>query len=343
MNIFLHADGGPGIGLGHASRCSALAATLVREGHHSIIAVDPSLGLREFIERQGAHVIECKSDCVTIRDEAEKSAADIVVIDSYRWQSSDFYALRGDWSVVAFDDEATRELPVQGIINGAPAAEQLKYKALPSTKFWLGAPYQILRDAFRDAVERSPAGPVRNMIVLVGGDDPLNLLPILAEHLENVVTKLVTPFAVDLICGPFARPLELSRRKIVSVVRNPPDLYQRMCSADLALSASGQTLYELARCGTPTIAFCSGADQNHNLATLAQAGVVMDTGDATKQNWLVGVDRAMQVLVPDSAFRERMSQRAQRLIDGKGSNRLVEVLGRLVKPGLPLRSDSVSH
>jgi UDP-2,4-diacetamido-2,4,6-trideoxy-beta-L-altropyranose hydrolase len=330
MNVLLHADGGPGVGLGHASRCSALAAALVRAGHRAVVAVDPTLGLDDYLEKRGAQAIACPANAQALRDEAQRRGTDLIVIDSYRWLAPDFLALAGDWSIVAFDDEATRELPVDGIINGAPTAESLAYKAVPDTRLWLGTPYQVIRDEFRMVPVREPAGEVRRMIVLVGGDDPLRLLPLLAPYLDAVATAITPSFLMELICGPFTPPPDIAGLAHVNLLRNPTDLRQRMLAADLAISASGQTLYELARCGVPTVAFCSGADQRHNLAALARQGVVWDTGDATEPGWLTAVSEAIRALSSDPARRNEMIGKAQQLIDGRGAERLAVELEQWV-------------
>ena len=106
-----------------------------------------------------------------------------------------------------------------------------------------------------------------------------------------------------------------------------------MSGADLAISASGQTLYELARCGTPTIAFCSGPDQIHNLTALAKANVVWNAGDAASHHWARDIGAAITALIGDTARRAAMSKTGQTLIDGLGAERLVSALESLrIKP-----------
>jgi UDP-N-acetylglucosamine:LPS N-acetylglucosamine transferase len=156
----------------------------------------------------------------------------------------------------------------------------------------------------------------------------------LADILQEAAERLVTPFKSELICGPFMALPDLHGMSYVEAVRNPPDLEKRMIRADMAISASGQTLYELARCGTPTIAFCSGPDQVHNLFALAASGVVMSTGDATELEWSREIRAAIVFLLGNSAKRTAMSQAGQSLIDGLGADRLVEVITLLGTSGL---------
>src|SRR5262249_40429837 len=157
-----------------------------------------------------------------------------------------------------------RRLPVDGVINGAPVAPTLKYDVPSGAELWLGIQYQIVRDAF---VQQSPhvvRSVVERMIVLAGGGDPLKVLEPVAGCVWRTVGNVSPPIRVDLICGPYADVPHFDGQRGVSILRHPPDLAARMADADLAVSAGGQTLYELARCGTPTVAFCLGPDQAYN-------------------------------------------------------------------------------
>ena len=339
MKVLIHADGGPGVGLGHVMRCAALANQLSRQGHMALIAVESALEISAHMLRHGVEVITCAATDGAIREVAIDMASNCIVIDSYRWTANDFFNLKGSWTVVAFDDEALRELPVDAVINGAPTAIELRYLTTDNTLLWLGPAYQIVRDDFRLMPPREHIGAVNRVIAMVGGDDQLGLLPILARLLDVAAEN--GSFIADVICGPFTPFPEIHDLNNVTILRNPIDLHERMAGADLAISAGGQTLYELARCGTPTISFCSGPDQIHNLAALAKANVVWNTGDATSPHWAREVDAAITRLIGDIGLRTAMSQAGQALIDGLGAERLVSALESLRIE--PLSSIKYSH
>ncbi len=334
MKILIHADGGSTIGLGHVMRCVAIAKQFIRQGHSAQIAVDSALGLVDILLAQGAEVLCCPASPSAVRQAAMDLEVDGLIIDSYRWTAEDFRAVKGNWTVVAFDDEALRELPVDAVINGAPAAADLNYQTASHTRLWLGPAYQIVRDDFRHLPSRVYFTEVKRVIALVGGDDPLRLLTNLARLLDTAASD--NSFTADVICGPLAPMPVLSGLQHVTIHRNPPDLCDKMARADLAISASGQTLYELARCGTPTIAFCTGPDQIHNLAALAKANVVLNAGNAVAPDWARSIDVGINELVKSSARRASMAKAGQALIDGLGAERVVNALETLRH--LPLSS-----
>lgn len=339
MKVLLHADGGAGVGLGHATRCSALSAALVRDGQSTRIAVTAASDLAGFLSRLGASTVESPADSGSIVERALAFGADAVVIDSYRWAASDFAHVRErGLPVVAFDDEGRRRLPVDAVVNGAPAATDLSYDVLPLTRRWLGPSFQIVRDAFRELPPREISRRVDRILVLVGGGDPLGLLPSLTECLARLAGATDAGPQVEVICGPYAAVPAVDRLPRVEVVQDPPDLPDRMVRADLAVSAGGQTLYELARCGTPTIAFCAGPDQAHNVQALAVAGAIVSIGDARSRGWLTRLTDAVQQLAGDEALRAALSCCARQVIDGRGADRVRDGILQLLDE--PRRSAS---
>jgi UDP-2,4-diacetamido-2,4,6-trideoxy-beta-L-altropyranose hydrolase len=331
MRVLIHPDGGTNIGLGHASRCSAIANALIRLGHEIRVLVEPESRLAEYLSRFQLPVIEGLTSSAGIQAQADQFIADLIVVDSYRWVEADFKAIRcrGRF-IVAFDDTARIRLPIDAVINGAPGAVNLQYQSLAETRLWLGPAYQVLRDEFLGLPMRKLADTVKNLIVLLGGDDPLSLMAQLAPRLNVIAGEMRPSFQVEIICGPYAQMPNTDGLVHVKVSRHPVNLRERMQAADLALSASGQTLYELASCGTPTIAFCTGEDQANNLTALSKAGVTWDTGQANSPKWIANVEDAIRIISADYDRRQQMSTLAQSLIDGRGADRLADKLQNLV-------------
>jgi spore coat polysaccharide biosynthesis predicted glycosyltransferase SpsG len=326
VKVLLYADGGVGIGLGHAARCAALTAELIKSGHSALVAIDDNAGLERYLATQNCPFILVSASGETLLNLALETQADIVVVDSYRWGIAEFTRLRSNCVVVAFDDEGFRQLPVDAVINGAPSAAQIAYKVSEETELWLGPRFQVVREGFTTLPKKDRFTPLRRVICLVGGDDSLGLLPLLAYLLERSASKLKFKITVELVCGPYVKVPSIKQSECVRILVDPADLPQRMAEADLAVSAAGQTLYELARCGTPTIAFSTGRDQERNLSDLANTGFLVSTGDASQTEWPEKLEAAFGTVANNDLLRAYMSKIGQTLIDGFGSSRLVEAI-----------------
>ena len=102
-----------------------------------------------------------------------------------------------------------------------------------------------------------------------------------------------------------------------------------MSAADLAVSGGGQTLYELAATGVPTVALCLADNQEPNIAALA--GVSLLSAGRLPEAAADGfhrIEEGCRQLAADRALRQRLSDAGRSLIDGQGAARVAEVILR---------------
>jgi spore coat polysaccharide biosynthesis predicted glycosyltransferase SpsG len=94
----------------------------------------------------------------------------------------------------------------------------------------------------------------------------------------------------------------------------------------MAVVAGGLTMHEALVTGTPAIAVCQEVWHQPFLARLfATEGVMIDLGLGQEvSEHAIGSTTAELAL--DTSRRERMSRAGQRLCDGKGTERVVDVL-----------------
>jgi spore coat polysaccharide biosynthesis predicted glycosyltransferase SpsG len=91
-----------------------------------------------------------------------------------------------------------------------------------------------------------------------------------------------------------------------------------MLEADLAISGGGQTTFELAATGVPTVAIRMAKNQTLTLETLAEAGALVRGGDAEDPALAASVTAALETLLEDGDRRAAMSRRAREAVDGRG-------------------------
>jgi spore coat polysaccharide biosynthesis predicted glycosyltransferase SpsG len=103
-------------------------------------------------------------------------------------------------------------------------------------------------------------------------------------------------------------------------------MYPLMSRCDLALTAAGQTLYELAALGRPAVAIEMAANQRPQLAALQQAGTVIAAGAATDQDIADCAATRLAELARDRVSLSRMAAAGRALIDGRGARRVAEAV-----------------
>lgn len=341
MTVLFRVDAGAGCGLGHLSRCLALATALRELGAQSVFLVPDDSDVLARVRIRGFEALAFPAAALGTPADLTGTAATVrrlgcatAVVDSYHVDEGFLQELGATgMAVVAIDDLARHAFPCRLVVNGGAAAERLPYRTSPAgdTQLLLGPRYALLRPEFWDEATRAAREAVESILLTVGGSDPHDLLPPLLEQLD----ALPAPFAVTAVVGPFSRQaaaaerLARSARRQVTLVHAPDSLHDLMLEADLAVSAAGQTLYELVRLGVPTVAFGLVENQRPNLEALAAAEAVRTAGWAGEPGFAASVAAVTAGLVADAGARHSLAAAAAALLDGQGARRVAAAIAAL--------------
>jgi len=264
-----------------------------------------------------------------------------VVVDS-DYEGPDYLRTLRDagFFVCAVEDLAPHAFPCQLVVNGDAHAKSLRYRSSSGdTMFLLGPEYAMLQSEFWEAAERASTDRVANILVTFGGADGYDLTP----RVMNLLKTLPGSFSVTAIIGPFFKNVnnvEAALRggdRPIELVRSPTSVYKLMMQADLAISAGGQTLYELACVGCPTIAVRTAANQDGQLGVLEEAGFLRIAGRADDSRIVGRLAEAIRSLLANGEARGAMSTAGQRLIDGQGALRVARAMVTAISHAAPPR------
>lgn len=340
--LVLRADAGPDMGSGHVMRSLALAdewseamaapATfLMAEGPDAVMARIRGHGHRiETIEANPGTPEDLEETFALLTD--RKSVP--VVVDGYHFDPAYLQRLRSASSTLVYLDDVLHHnrYPVDVLVNPSVTVtpEDVPDPA-PSTTYLLGPDHVLLRPEFapyRDWARDHPE-EARNLLVTLGGTDPdgvtADLLTNLAGQLPERVTLEVITRSANASLGPIERALdrmEADHRLVLDV----SDMAERMAEADAAISAGGVTAWELAYMQVPTLVGRVAENQDNVVRSIAEAGAGVDIGWWSDGAEDVASDR-LGTLTRDRGRRFRMGQAGRRLVDGRGTQRVVDELG----------------
>src|SRR5260370_19755624 len=150
VRVAFRTDAGSAVGLGHFSRCLALAHALRTLGAESRMLIDGDHRTLELAMAAGfeASAVARADDPEATLEWCGRLGASALLVDSYGFTPDDlavFVAARRP--VAVFDDTANRELPVDLVINGGAGARPLPYPGGPRTPDPLGPSSPALRPA----------------------------------------------------------------------------------------------------------------------------------------------------------------------------------------------------
>jgi UDP-2,4-diacetamido-2,4,6-trideoxy-beta-L-altropyranose hydrolase len=256
---------------------------------------------------------------------AQRLGADWVVIDGDRFGSDFLKAVRGAGiRVLLIDDFANREsISADLVVNpnfdedGEPYRKQgCKARVLA------GPTYTLLRREFRQASEKREIRKTGNRIlVTLGGSDPENLTPKIAETLARC-----SGLEVTVIAGAGYEDAEELRKMNANnlrVVFNATNMAQLMQDCDQAVIALGGTLWELLSAGCAVLGYSRSSTQADIMRALQHGGMVVDMGETCRFD-PEKLAASVKALAASPAARKRMANLGHTLVDGLGAARVVE-------------------
>ncbi len=327
------------IGLGHLRRSLSLATALREEGVESRFLAHGSGEALEYAGRFPFPTDTLSTSELWSRADARATAvtsgqarAQAVVVDAPDVPGEYLGWLREEGLfVIVRDDLARHPFSCQIVVNGNADAEQLPYvSSSGETLFLLGTKYAVLPRDFWRPRPRRVRETVRHVLLTLGGADSHDLMP----KLLQVVDELPGDFTATAVVGPLfrngrdVRVAAARARRPVRVIEGPDSLHALMLEADIAVSAAGQTLYELACLGCPTVAIKTGGDQAGQLQAFAAAGCVRSAGDAAARDLIPSVAESLLFLLRDSSSRAASALAGQRLVDGRGAFRVASAISK---------------
>lgn len=357
--LIIRADGNAKTGAGHLMRCLTIAeAAAEREGTEEILflcADQDSAGLvrnsgfraqvfgtdyRDMESELWAHTdgksrknrYAKKGDAGNLWDLWVTGSQNCILVDSYYVTEEYLEGLKRYGKVWLLDDMQDHAYPADGIINYHVFADPKIYERLyrdAVPQLCLGASYIPLRKQFEN-LPYQVGRQVRNILITTGGGDAENLA-------EKILTALEDPeriFHVPL--GRFSPHLE--RWKLleqqygnVRFYHDVKDMAELMQKCDLAVTAGGSTLYELAAVGVPFVCFSCAGNQEALVEYMgsADAGVSAGAWHQDAEGTLMRISEGVERLCRDEKLRHSCSEKGRSLVDGQGAKRLAQVLGDL--------------
>lgn len=305
-------------GLGHLGRCLGYAQYWRRMGRQVLWIVDGDDAARRFL----------KGETVLWRRWQEEGdisevADAVAIVDSYGASRAALCAVGGRAATAVFlDDLELDDYPPGLVVHSAPGPLD---RARRRAHWLIGPAWQPMAAAFWGPVPRSPAAEsVGSVLVLAGGTD----LRDLGARLATLADRVFPESRLHLVRGAGARG-EVPDTGDVTVHRALPQdrLRDLMLDADLALSAAGQTLYQLARCGTPTLMIGVADNQAKHLRGWPETGAMASAGMWDAPDLDQRILNGLQGMKP-AHVRADMSRAGQAIVDGQGAARLARFIGR---------------
>ncbi|MCP5047956.1 MAG: hypothetical protein GY940_12340 [bacterium] len=192
--------------------------------------------------------------------------------------------------------------------------------------YLLGPGYISLRKPFLNVPEPEIQTNISSVMVTFGGDDSKNITPRVLAFLERDYPELTR----NVVLGSAFKnreAIEAFRYDKVHLFHAPGGAGMRMImeTSDIAISSGGQTLYELARMGVPTVAVTVADNQRDNVMGWEKTGFIESAGLWTDDDLMDNIKKKFRELL-DFDCRVRAVEAGRKTVQGNGAKRIIEFI-----------------
>lgn len=344
--FLIRADGNAEIGAGHLMRCLTIGNEL-RERTDEILFLCADESSAEMVRGQGLQAAVLGTDCRELESELAwweqnqqlwqgKKIPPLILVDSYYATGRYLEGLKRFGKVVLMDDMEQERFPVDAVINYNAFANPAIYEELyqgTDTRLLIGSSYIPIRRQFQDAAY-SVKRQVEAILITTGGGDSENI----AEKILKAVYRETLEYHIVAgrfhPCIPVLKQLESSHANI-KIHTDVTDMAGLMRRTDLAITAGGSTIYELAALGIPFLCFSCAKNQEKLTEYVGANHIAGHCGAYHRDapGVLKEIEKQFELLRGDLELRVRYAARGMHMVDGKGASRLAESLSRMADNG----------
>ena len=274
MIVFIITEGTAKTGYGHLTRCLAIyQGFLERSIVPTIVAFCDANG-KKVLGNVSLEMFDWLND--SDRLVSLVNGADIAIIDSYLAKKNLYEKIfKFTQKTVYLDDTLRLDYPPGIIINGAVHAELLPYANDDKNLYLLGLKYTPLRKAFWSIPKKTVRNRSRNILILMGGNDIRNItfkvLDLAIENLPDFNFHVVLGYKSN---SQGENDYQAHENITFYTAADEMTLRDLMLRCDMAITAAGQTMYELEKCKTKCVAVKIAANQKHNVDGWVKRGYI---------------------------------------------------------------------
>lgn len=344
----IRTDGNTAIGMGHVMRCLSIADAM-KDRNIEPVFMTADNDCAAMIEDRGFEACvlgtdyrDMESELPLIREFLKQrtkdvDASSVILVDSYQVTSGYYEEIRTMAKVACLEDMG-QSYPVDLLINYNIYGPKLVYDNKITHATLLGTRYQPLRREFQQDIQYAIKNKITDVMITTGGSDPYFAARAFTDAFLAEKKLAEEKLRYHIISGPFnthtAQLHELyDENPQVEIHEHVTCMKEIMKQCDVALSATGSTIYEVSALGVPLIAFYFAENQRQGAEMLSEITHVINCGNyADDAEQTVGnAVKTLLKCVKDKEYRETLYHEERSLVDGQGAARIAQALIELTK------------
>lgn len=311
-------------GCGHLTRCQSLSQAFQEKNIYPTLYINGDRSCLSVLnEKENFKIIDWLNRPAQLLSEISNS--DLLIIDSYLAGKEYYEKFSEQCSLSVFIDDNFRiEYPEGIILNSTVGAELIS--SYRKTDLLLGTKYTPLRKEFWNVPSRKINQNISSLLITFGGQDNKNLTPSVLASVQESFPQINISVVIGQGFSNSANIDKLKNSRTTLIYSpNASEMYNLMIESDIAISAAGQTLYELAAAGTPSIIIAVAENQKQSMVEWKKKGFLLDTIYFGDVNHIKKIHDQLYKL-QSITLRKKLSRIGRINVDGNGSQRVIKKL-----------------
>ena len=328
MKILIITEANQNVASGHLLESIALYSKAVQEKNIVKLAVNSNLREEWKTYINNLDTVTYGNDLdngiIIIREYLKRESFDVIVTDVRQLLESHVLQLRKNYSglLICLDEWGNRKLSCDIIINNMMNEYFWNYNG-SRAKIYCGPQYLMLKSSLKKYHDKDKkiSKTINKILISMGGVDIYNhTLRILQTIINNYRLK-----RIDVVLGGgYTYEQEIvscfANDKRVKIHKNIDYMFELFLEDDIAFTAGGNTLYEMAAVGIPCIVLPTMKHEELNGMAFAEKGY----GVVIKDGELNRLEETIEFLNYET--RVKMSETGKKLIDGQGVDRVWNIV-----------------
>jgi spore coat polysaccharide biosynthesis predicted glycosyltransferase SpsG len=322
-----------GMGLGHVSRCLALAEALRRHHHARVwFLIHGAAGQKSFLARQGFAWQEVENEARVLAAAKEISTDNpaghtLSVVDMLDSPDDLVDSLKGlGFPVVVLDHPECGSADLVVVPSFGWQGDTAAGQVSGGTESIL-----IREDIVHLRPSQAPTCTNDRILVSFGGRDPNRL----TEKVIQALVMMADKPAIDVIVGPEFAEFQPDTQKILAnnpqirIIDTGVSLEVVLPGSGLVITALGLTVAEAHVLGLPVALLANWSTDEDAVRRLVAGEMVDDLGYGPEVD-VASLSRLLQKLWADSDRRQNLADNGWGLVDGDGAVRVARLICALV-------------
>lgn len=325
----------PSKGYGNFNRCLNLAKNLKKFQYEISFVIDTNKLISTILKKEKFNFISIPVDKSFSQktnffiDYLKKNPSNFSIIDMREYGEQTSKALfKNKLKTILLDDAWCKKVYSDILFNGTNVVEYHDYKKInKNSKIFVGPKYWIIDKNFKIFSKKSnsiKSQKFLSIVISMGGSDPLNLTEKILKSILNI-----NQIKILVVMGPFFS-YEKRIQKIVKnhqnvlLKKSPKNMWSIFSNSDIVISNGGNTLFELACMGIPTLCIPSVKHEIKYTENFSSKNFSINL--SLRQQNPLKIKNSLIRIINDQKIQKQMCSAGKKIVDGNGLLRVIKII-----------------